>query len=397
MRVLGEYLDVLLERLSTPATAGGGDLALIEPATPAWIVGSIGVGYDEAADRVVLVIEEVREQDEAEAEESDQEEEEEEEAQPEVEEAETESEEEGGAGGSDRASGRVRLTRAQVAAFVERARGLIEAGRPTCRPCGRPMNAGGHRCARTNGPRLRPVPVMTRAAAIPPIELRTRRDHGEGRLPWASNATFLVEVTRGRSTALGVYKPQRGERPLWDFPAGSTGAEVAAYSAGPRRSGGASVPPTLERDGPYGQARSNCSWTPISRSTTSRSASDRSTAPRSRASAPSISWRNNADRKERALPPRSGRTPVCDRQRPLLPRGVQAADGGLGSRGRADSCRDPDGRETTRRPEPARGARPAPRPGRGGPRFSRGPARSAPPEQFSRTRPACGTPATRLT
>ena len=150
VRVLGEYLGRLLERLSTPATAGGGDLALIEPATPAWIVGSIGVGYDETADRVVLVIEEVREQEEAEAEESDQEEEEEE-AQPEVEEAETESEEEGEPAESDRASGRVRLTRAQVAAFVERARGLIEAGRPTCRLCGRPMNPGGHRCARTNG------------------------------------------------------------------------------------------------------------------------------------------------------------------------------------------------------------------------------------------------------
>ena len=77
VRVLGEYLGRLLERLSTPAISGGADLALIEPATPAWIVGSIGVGYDETADRVVLVIEEVREQDQAEeTEESEQEEEE---------------------------------------------------------------------------------------------------------------------------------------------------------------------------------------------------------------------------------------------------------------------------------------------------------------------------------
>ena len=148
VRVLGEYLSRLLERLSTPAMAGGADLALIEPVTPAWIVGSIGVGYDETADRVVLVIEEVREQDEAEeTEESEQEEEE----APAQTEPETESEEESGAAAGDRASGRVRLTRAQVAAFVERARGLIEAGRPTCRFCGRPMNPGGHRCARTNG------------------------------------------------------------------------------------------------------------------------------------------------------------------------------------------------------------------------------------------------------
>jgi len=151
VRVLGEYLGRLLERLSTPAISGGADLALIEPATPAWIVGSIGVGYDETADRVVLVIEEVREQDQAE--ETEESEQEEEEAPPQAEaqaESEAESEEDEATAG-DRASGRVRLTRAQVAAFVERARGLVEAGRPTCRFCGRPMNPGGHRCARTNG------------------------------------------------------------------------------------------------------------------------------------------------------------------------------------------------------------------------------------------------------
>ena len=71
VRVLGEYLGRLLERLSAPAPASGADLALVEPLTPAWIVGSIGVGYDEATDRVVLVIEEVREQEEAETEESE--------------------------------------------------------------------------------------------------------------------------------------------------------------------------------------------------------------------------------------------------------------------------------------------------------------------------------------
>ena len=156
VRVLGEYLGRLLERLSTPATAGGADLALIEPVTPAWIVGSIGVGYDETADRVVLVIEEVREQDESEEAEASEQAEEEAPTQGEGEgETETESEAEveevEGAAQGDRASGRVRLTRAQVAAFVERARGLVEAGRPTCRFCGRPMNPGGHRCARTNG------------------------------------------------------------------------------------------------------------------------------------------------------------------------------------------------------------------------------------------------------
>jgi uncharacterized repeat protein (TIGR03847 family) len=152
VRVLGEYLGRLLERLSAPAAAPSGDLALVEPVTPAWAVGSIGVGYDEAADRVVLVIEEAGEAAEADEEQTEEPgpEEEPEEAPAEAE-PESERGEERAAAEGDRASGRVRLTRPQVAAFVERARGLVEAGRPTCRLCGRPINPGGHRCARTNG------------------------------------------------------------------------------------------------------------------------------------------------------------------------------------------------------------------------------------------------------
>ena len=147
VRVLGEYLGRLLERVSAPTSAPTGDLALVEPLTPAWVVGSIGVGYDEAADRVVLVIEEAGEEAEGQTAEPDQEEEEEP-AEGEVP-PERVAEDEPAEG--NRASGRVHLTRSQVAAFVERARGLVEAGRPTCRLCGRPMNTGGHRCARTNG------------------------------------------------------------------------------------------------------------------------------------------------------------------------------------------------------------------------------------------------------
>jgi uncharacterized repeat protein (TIGR03847 family) len=153
VRVLGEYLGRLLERLATPPTGSAArDMALVEPVSPAWNVGSIGVAYDEGSDRVLLVIEEVREgEDPDEAEEGPEQTEGETEAGSEPEaEAEGGSESQEAAAG-DRASARLRLTRAQVAAFVERARALVEAGRPTCRLCGRPMNPGGHRCARTNG------------------------------------------------------------------------------------------------------------------------------------------------------------------------------------------------------------------------------------------------------
>ena len=50
-----------------------------------------------------------------------------------------------------------------------------------------------------------------------------------GRMPWSSNATFLVDVEGGDETIQAIYKPVRGERPLWDFPPGLKRREVAAY------------------------------------------------------------------------------------------------------------------------------------------------------------------------
>ena len=38
-------------------------------------------------------------------------------------------------------------------------------------------------------------------------------------MPRSSNATFLVDLALDGATALAVYKPEQGERPLWDFPA----------------------------------------------------------------------------------------------------------------------------------------------------------------------------------
>jgi uncharacterized repeat protein (TIGR03843 family) len=73
-----------------------------------------------------------------------------------------------------------------------------------------------------------------------------------GRLPWSSNATFLVEATLDGTTALGVYKPERGERPLWDFPRGLHRRELAAWHLSEALGWGL-VPPTLPREGPYGE------------------------------------------------------------------------------------------------------------------------------------------------
>ena len=74
----------------------------------------------------------------------------------------------------------------------------------------------------------------------------------KGRLPWSSNATFLVEAALDETTALGVYKPARGERPLWDFPTGLFRRELAAWYLS-EALGWDIVPLTIERDGPYGE------------------------------------------------------------------------------------------------------------------------------------------------
>ena len=113
---LAEYFDGLLDDLEpTPYGIAAGDLQLTEPFEEGWTVGSIGVAYDEPGDRIVVVLEELVEE---EAEEG--------------------------------ASLRVRLTRAQVSAFVSHARNIVAAGRPPCRLCGLPLDPEGHACPRLN-------------------------------------------------------------------------------------------------------------------------------------------------------------------------------------------------------------------------------------------------------
>jgi uncharacterized repeat protein (TIGR03843 family) len=83
----------------------------------------------------------------------------------------------------------------------------------------------------------------------------------KGRIPWSSNATFLVSVCTAppiggaagpRDDLLAIYKPSSGERPLWDFARGLWRREVAAYELCSFM-GWDIVPPTTARpDGPLG-------------------------------------------------------------------------------------------------------------------------------------------------
>ena len=75
-----------------------------------------------------------------------------------------------------------------------------------------------------------------------------------GRLRWSSNYTFLVSVEDEEQDikALAIYKPQSGERPLWDFPDGTLCyRETAAYVIS-EALGWQIVPPTVIREGNRG-------------------------------------------------------------------------------------------------------------------------------------------------
>ena len=69
-----------------------------------------------------------------------------------------------------------------------------------------------------------------------------------GLLPYSSNYTFLARVAKAQDTTLAVYKPRRGETPLWDFPPGTLAAREAAAYLVNRAAGWSFVPPTVLRD-----------------------------------------------------------------------------------------------------------------------------------------------------
>ena len=74
-----------------------------------------------------------------------------------------------------------------------------------------------------------------------------------GRLVAASNASLFCKIEYQGKSVNAIYKPIKGERPLWDFPDGNLASrEVATYLAS-EALGLGSVPPTILRDGPFGE------------------------------------------------------------------------------------------------------------------------------------------------
>ena len=123
--VLASYLGRIVRELGRPGHLPE-DLDFYGTEEFEWVVGTIGVSYDEELDRIVVVFEEMGVDDE-EGEDEDPAE-----------------------------SGhvlRVALSREQAAAFAIHATRVVEAGRPPCPLCSLPLDPSGHDCPRTNGHR----------------------------------------------------------------------------------------------------------------------------------------------------------------------------------------------------------------------------------------------------
>jgi Phosphatidylinositol 3- and 4-kinase len=79
-----------------------------------------------------------------------------------------------------------------------------------------------------------------------------RESQTTGSIRWSSNSTYLVSISDEDITCPAIYKPQRGERPLWDFPDGTLCyREYAAFIISEGLAWDI-VPPTVLRDGPRG-------------------------------------------------------------------------------------------------------------------------------------------------
>lgn len=113
---LSQYLAEVIDSAGHPGHLPE-DLDLQSPAEPAWVIGTLGVSYDEDERIVVIIAEEAVEEDET------------------------------------GAIARLEASLEQVAALAIHGVRLVEAGRPPCPLCGYPLNPDGHDCPRTNGHR----------------------------------------------------------------------------------------------------------------------------------------------------------------------------------------------------------------------------------------------------
>jgi uncharacterized repeat protein (TIGR03843 family) len=102
-----------------------------------------------------------------------------------------------------------------------------------------------------------PAPERIPSRSLTDTELVTLLTEGRltvrGQIRGASNAVLYCTVAHDGDEVTCVYKPVAGEQPLWDFPDGTLAQrEVAAYEIS-EATGWGLIPPTVLRDGPYGE------------------------------------------------------------------------------------------------------------------------------------------------
>jgi uncharacterized repeat protein (TIGR03847 family) len=122
--LLAEHLSRLLITHPLPAVSPASTGELVEPVLEEWVVGSLMVAINEPAERFVIIAEEIVVDDDEEADDLDR--------------------------LDEPGEARFALTRDQIEVFVDAARDLVAAGRPTCRLCGGPIDPEGHACPRWN-------------------------------------------------------------------------------------------------------------------------------------------------------------------------------------------------------------------------------------------------------
>ncbi|MFN2489732.1 MAG: DUF3090 family protein [Actinomycetota bacterium] len=125
---LRDLLMMIDEQDTIRSAAPARDPALViaPPLEPEWRVGTMGLAFEEEADRVVVLMQPAAEGDEDEAEAIE----------------------------DDDTGVRFLLRRDQVRAFVLHVTAVVQEGRPICQLCGLPMDPSGHICPASNGHHL---------------------------------------------------------------------------------------------------------------------------------------------------------------------------------------------------------------------------------------------------
>jgi hypothetical protein len=198
-------MELLEDAPTTEPVADEATMGLQEPLDPRWRAGRLSIGFDQDRDLFA-----------------------------------------GGSRNGARVDPDLGVAGADAGSFPARGCGR-RPGSPNVPVLREPDRRGGPRVSRDE----RALEAGLTDPAIPRV-LATGELQVLGLLPNASNHTFLARARQEEEETFAVYKPRRGETPLWDFPEGTLCArEVATYVVA-RTLGWPNVPATVLRDGPFG-------------------------------------------------------------------------------------------------------------------------------------------------